>query len=76
MSVLIEAGAKLNGEAISIGLVDKIYHFIAPKIIADNNEINAFEGRNINEISESIIFQVKETKKIGEDILIISYKRQ
>lgn len=70
-SVLIEAGGKLNGEAISEGLADKIYHFIAPKILGDKKGINAFEGRNIDKISDTIDFQVESISDFSPDFLVV-----
>lgn len=73
-SVLVESGGKLNGELISFGLADKIYQFIAPKILGDKNAINAFEGRDINEISESLNYRIDSAKNFNPDILIILSK--
>lgn len=70
-SVLIEAGGKLNGELISKGLADKIYHFIAPRILGDREAINAFEGRNINKISDTIDFQIENVYNFSPDILVV-----
>lgn len=70
-SVLIEAGGKLNGELISEGSVDKIYHFIAPKILGDKESINAFEGRNIDKISDTIDFQIENVYNFSPDVLIV-----
>ncbi|MDD3435554.1 MAG: bifunctional diaminohydroxyphosphoribosylaminopyrimidine deaminase/5-amino-6-(5-phosphoribosylamino)uracil reductase RibD [Candidatus Gastranaerophilales bacterium] len=71
-SVLVEAGGKLNGEIISLGLADKIYQFIAPKILGDEKGINAFEGRKINEINNSLRFEFASIYALNQDILIIS----
>lgn len=73
-SILIEAGGKLNGDAISLNLVDKIYQFIAPKIIGDKTALNAFEGRNIEKINNTINYKIVETKMFSPDILI-TYKK-
>lgn len=70
-SVLVEAGGKLNGELVSQSLTDKIYHFIAPKILGDKEGINAFEGRNINKISDTIAFQIESVNNFSPDILIV-----
>lgn len=70
-SVLIETGGKLNGEIISLGLADKIYHFIAPKILADKDSINAFEGRNIEEINDCLGFKIQSIKHFKPDVLIV-----
>lgn len=71
MNILIEAGGKLNGALVSLGLVDKIYQFIAPKVLGDKNGINAFEGRNIIEISNTINFKVVDIADFKPDFLVI-----
>jgi len=70
MSVLVEAGGKLNGEIVSLGLADKIYQFFAPKILGDKEGINAFEGRSIECISESIEFKIQDITPFGPDFLV------
>lgn len=69
-SVLVEAGGKLNGELISLNLADKIYHFMAPKILADKNAINAFEGRNVENISNSIELEIQDITQFSPDFLV------
>lgn len=69
-SILVEAGGKLNGEIVSRGLADKIYQFIAPKILGDNSGISAFEGRNIQEISNTLDFKIISIADYNPDILI------
>ena len=69
-SVLVEAGGKLNGELISLGLTDKIYHFIAPKILADKDGINAFYGRDIEEISNTLNFKFQDIADFKPDLLV------
>lgn len=70
-SVLVEAGGKLNGELVSLDLVDKIYQFIAPKILGDESGVNAFEGRDIKEISNALNFKFEGITDYSPDILII-----
>lgn len=70
-SVLVEAGGKLNGELVSLGLADKIYQFIAPKILCDKHGINAFEGRTIKEISNTLNFKFQSIANFNPDILAI-----
>lgn len=73
-SVLVEAGGKLNGELVSLGIVDKIYQFIAPKILGDKDGINVFEGRNINKISDSLGFKIENVYNFAPDILVVYIK--
>lgn len=70
-SVLVEAGGTLNGEVISLGLADKIYQFIAPKVLGDKNSRNAFEGRDVNEISNTLNFKFESIADFNPDILLI-----
>lgn len=70
-SVLVEAGGTLNGELVSKGLANKIYHFIAPKILGDKDGINAFEGRDISKISDTIDFQIENIYNFAPDILVV-----
>lgn len=74
LNVLVEAGGKLNGELASLGLVDKIYQFFAPKILADKEGINSFEGRNVAKIEHTIDFKVEEIKAFSSDFLVILSK--
>lgn len=74
-SVLVEGGSKINGELVALGLVDKIYQFIAPKIIADNAAIDAFCGRNVEEISDSVEFMIDSIKTFSSDVLLTLYKK-
>ena len=67
-SVLVESGGVLNGSFIDY--TDKIYHFIAPKIIGDNFAKSAFDGKNILEISESKVFKFEDMKSFEPDILL------
>jgi len=70
-SVLVEAGGNLNGEIVSLGLADKIYQFIAPKILADEHGLNAFEGRNIANIDNALNYKIQSVDRIPPDLLVI-----
>ncbi|MCQ2788922.1 MAG: bifunctional diaminohydroxyphosphoribosylaminopyrimidine deaminase/5-amino-6-(5-phosphoribosylamino)uracil reductase RibD [bacterium] len=70
-SVLVEAGGKLNGSFLKLGLVDKIYQFIAPKVLGDKTGINAFEGLDTKKINNSKNFKFTEIVDYNPDILVI-----
>lgn len=72
-SIFVEAGGKLCGEFVKENLVDKVYHFIAPKILNDNSGRSCFNGDNIFKINDSKNFKLIDTKKLGSDILL-TYK--
>lgn len=70
-SVLVEAGGKLNGELVSKGLVDKVYQFIAPKILCDEHGHNAFEGKDISEIKDTLNFSIQSINILNPDLLVV-----
>lgn len=70
-SVLIEAGGKLNGEALPF--CDKIYHFIAPKITGDNASLSCFDFTKIDDISEAKTFEFQDMKIFTPDIMLTYY---
>ena len=53
MSVLVEAGGKLNGSFLPY--IDRLYHFVAPKILGDNNGKSCFYGKDVEKISNCSI---------------------
>ena len=73
-SVFVEAGGKFNGELIENDLVDKIYQFIAPKIIGDNFAISAYDNCDVEDINFSKNFKIKSVEKFKTDILLILTK--
>jgi len=69
-SVLIEAGGELNGAFLKENLVDKIYQFVAPKILGDTTGKSFVEGFDINDINECYQTKISSVKKFAPDILI------
>ena len=71
MSVLIEAGGHLNGS--SLKFADKIYHFIAPKILGDNSGRSCFDYREADDINLCDNFRIDSIEHFGQDILLTYY---
>ncbi len=74
MSIFVEAGGILSGTLISKNLVDKVYHFIAPKIIADNEAKSCFAGYSATEISQSFNFKFERFESYEPDLLLVYEK--
>lgn len=70
-SILIESGGILNGSALKYA--DKIYHFIAPKITGDNSSLSCFNFQKINDINNSLNFEIKSIEHFEPDILLTYY---
>ena len=72
-SILVEAGGILNGVFLKQKLVDKIYHFIAPKILGDNEAKSFVEGFSAINIDDNTQLKIESVKKFNPDILIEAY---
>ncbi|MBP2653046.1 MAG: riboflavin biosynthesis protein RibD [Firmicutes bacterium] len=72
-SVLIEGGAAINAAALTANIVDKIYAFVAPKIIGGNAAPGPVGGRGIEQIEAAIRLEEMNAVPSGEDILISGY---
>lgn len=69
-SVLVESGGILNGAFLKGNLVDKVYQFIAPKVLADKNAKNWAEGMCPLKIEDSLGLEFLNSKLFDTDILI------
>lgn len=72
MSVLVESGGVLNGAFLPY--CDKLYHFIAPKILCDNSGKSCFDGACIDKISQCENLKFTAVQTFAPDLLII-YKK-
>ena len=68
MSVLVEAGGEVN--ASFMPYIDKLYHFIAPKILGDNSGRSCFNGTTVNKITNCISLNLQCSQTFDPDILI------
>lgn len=68
MSVLVEAGGKLNGSFLPY--VDRLYHFVAPKILGDNNGKSCFYGKDVEKISNCTNLKFDSVEFFSPDILV------
>lgn len=72
--VLWECGGNLSAQAIQDQVIQKIYAFIAPKIIGGTGT-NPIGDLGINLMSEAKIIENTKIKPIGDDFLITGYLR-
>jgi diaminohydroxyphosphoribosylaminopyrimidine deaminase/5-amino-6-(5-phosphoribosylamino)uracil reductase len=72
-SVLVEGGGTTNAAALSTGIADKLYFFIAPKIIGGEKAPTPVEGAGEEMLSKAIKLKDVEYEKIGDDILVKGY---
>lgn len=70
-SILVEGGATLSGSFVAKKLVDKVYFFIAPKIIGGKEAKTPVSGTGILNLQEALTLKDIKIEKLEEDILII-----
>lgn len=70
-SILVEGGATLSGSFVAKKLVDKVYFFIATKIIGGKEAKTPVAGTGILNLQEALALKDIQIEKLEEDILII-----
>ena len=71
--VLVEGGGTLNGALLDRCLVDKLYVFIAPKVVGSHAAPGMFGGRGIGEMQNAIQLDKVSWSQVGPDILVTGY---
>lgn len=70
-SILVEGGATLSGSFVAKKLVDKVYFFIAPKIIGGKEAKTPVAETGILNLQEALALKDIQIEKLEEDVLII-----
>jgi len=74
-SVIIEGGAMVNWAALSVGIVDKIFFYYAPKILAGTGSIPLALGTGYRRFSEAAYVRSLTLHRFGEDFAVEGYLR-
>ncbi|MDD3374652.1 MAG: bifunctional diaminohydroxyphosphoribosylaminopyrimidine deaminase/5-amino-6-(5-phosphoribosylamino)uracil reductase RibD [Candidatus Omnitrophica bacterium] len=72
-SILVEGGATIVGSVLKQGLADKMWIFIAPKIIGDQEAKSAITGLGIKNVNRSLKLGDMRLKYMKSDIFIEAY---
>ena len=72
-SVLIEGGGKVNGSALTAGIVDKVAWFLAPKIIGGDAAPGPVRGEGVAALKDATKLYDVALERLGEDTLITGY---
>ena len=73
VNLLVEGGGIVLGSLFDAGLVDKVYAFIAPKIIGGEAAPTPVGGTGAPTMSQSWQLERTRWERIGEDWLIVGY---
>ena len=75
-SVLVEGGGTIHFSLLRARFVDKVYAFIAPKIIGGSSALSAVGGAGFAKLSEAVELNDFTATTLGEDILISGYVKE
>jgi diaminohydroxyphosphoribosylaminopyrimidine deaminase/5-amino-6-(5-phosphoribosylamino)uracil reductase len=72
-SVLIEGGAMVNWAALASGIVDKVFMYYAPKILAGSASVPFATGPGFRRMSEAAYVKNMRLHRFGEDFAVEGY---
>lgn len=73
MTVLWECGGSLAAAAIAEGMVQKVWAFIAPKIIGGSAAPAPVADLGLTKMNEALCLEDVTWQTVGEDILLVGY---
>ena len=74
-SLLIEGGALVNWAALAAGIVDKVFLYYAPKILAGTGSVPFAAGAGFKRMSEAALVRDISLHRFGEDFAVEGYLR-
>ncbi len=72
-SILLEGGGTLNASALREGIVDKIYAYVAPKVIGGAYAPTPVGGIGADHMDEAVALKDVTVENVGGDICICGY---
>jgi len=73
ISLLIEGGGSVHGNAFDRGLVDKVHAFIAPRVIGGVESPAAVGGFGRDRLADATLLRDVEVTRAGPDIVVSGY---
>ncbi len=74
-SLLVEGGAMINGAALASGVVDKVFLYYAPKILAGTGSVPFAIGPGFAHMSDAAYVKAIRLHRFGEDFGVEGYLR-
>lgn len=75
LSLMIEGGATVNGAALAAGVVDKVFLYYAPKILAGTGSVSFAAGPGFRQLSQAAHVKRLHLHRFGEDFAVEGYLR-
>ncbi len=74
-SLMIEGGALVNWMALATGIVDKVFLYYAPKILAGTGSVPFASGPGFKKVAEAAMVKDILIHRFGEDFAVEGYLR-
>lgn len=74
-SVMIEGGSRVHATALASGVVDKVFLYYAPKIMAEAGSVRFADGRGYQRLEQSLQVEHLQLHRFGEDFAVEGYLR-
>lgn len=71
-SLLVEGGGQLNWSLLEAGLVQRVYSYIAPKILGGGTAKSPVEGHGVDTPQHAFMLAPGRVYRLGQDLLIES----
>lgn len=72
-SLMIEGGSMVNGAALTSGIVDKVFLYYAPRILAGTHSVPFAGGAGFARISDAAYVRSMRLHRFGEDFAVEGY---
>jgi diaminohydroxyphosphoribosylaminopyrimidine deaminase/5-amino-6-(5-phosphoribosylamino)uracil reductase len=72
-SLLIEGGAMVNWAALASGIVDKVFLYYAPRILAGTGSVPFAAGTGFGHIGDAVYVKSIKLHRFGEDFAVEGY---
>ncbi len=69
-SVLVEGGGTVAAALLAADLVDRVYFFLAPRILGGKTAPTPVEGAGVAKLADAWRLEEVRVRRIGEDILL------
>ena len=73
LSLLVEGGAEVHASFFAAGLVDKVYAYVAPRLIGGTGAPGPLGGSGVEHLDASTQLRELDFARLGEDLVITGY---
>jgi diaminohydroxyphosphoribosylaminopyrimidine deaminase/5-amino-6-(5-phosphoribosylamino)uracil reductase len=73
LSLLVEGGGEVHAGFLADGLIDKVYAYVAPRLIGGRDAPGPIGGRGIEHLADSMQLRDVDIARLGDDFVINGY---